>query len=276
MSIARRDFLHTTAAGLGALAAPLLVPGAAHAAGTATGQPATGAREVYEWRSYDLRRGPKERLLSDHVRDALIPALRRAGTGPDGAFTVAAGGDTPSLHQLNPHPSAESVVTLPARLAADAEFRRAGAAVLDAPSSDPVYEGIESSLLLAFTGMPRLAVPPQLAAGRGRLFELRRYAAHSERASATKIQMFNEAEIKIFARLGMHAVFYGQAIAGADQPNLTYLLAFDDMRDRDARWGTFGSDPEFRALAARPEYTDAAIVSSISNVFLRPTAFSQL
>jgi hypothetical protein len=276
MSIARRDFLQTTAAaGLGALAAPVVGLGTAQAAPPAAAQP-PAARELYEWRSYDLRRGPKERLLADHVRDALIPALRRAGTGPVGAFTVAAGGDTPSLHLLIPHPSAESVATLPARLAADAEFRRAGAAVLDAPSSDPVYEGIESALLLAFTGMPRLAVPPQLAAGRGRLFELRRYAAHSERASATKIQMFNEAEIAIFARLGMHAVFYGQAIAGADQPNLTYLLAFDDMRDRDARWGSFGSDPEFRALAARPEYTDAAIVSSISNVFLRPTAFSQI
>ena len=276
MSIARRDFLHATAAaGIGALAAPLAPIGTAHAGEVDAAQPPAG-RELYEWRTYDLRRGPKERLMADHVREALIPALRRAGTGPVGVFTVVAGGDSPSLHLLIPHPSAESVVTLPARLAVDAEFRRAGAAVLDAPSSDPVYEGIESSLLLAFAGMPRLAVPPQLTAGRGRLFELRRYAAHSERASATKIQMFNEAEIAIFARLGMHAVFYGQAIAGADQPNLTYLLAFDDMRDRDARWGTFGSDPEFRALASRPEYTDAAIVSSISTMFLRPTAFSQL
>ena len=133
MSIARRDFLHTTAAaGLGALAAPLAVAGTAQATETAAAQPPAG-RELYEWRSYDLRRGPKERLMADHVRDALIPALRRLGTGPIGAFTVAAGGDTPSLHLLIPHPSAESVVTLPARLAADAEFRRAGAAVLDAP-----------------------------------------------------------------------------------------------------------------------------------------------
>ena len=46
--------------------------------------------------------------------------------------------------------------------------------------------------------------------------------------------------------------------------------------DRDTKWSAFGSDPEFRALVAKPELSDAAIVSSISNVFLRPTAYSQI
>ena len=59
-------------------------------------------------------------------------------------------------------------------------------------------------------------------------------------------------------------------------PNLTYMLVFDDMRDRDARWGAGVADPEFRALLAKPENSDAAIVSSISSLFLRPGAGSQL
>ena len=145
-----------------------------------------------------------------------------------------------------------------------------------APAADPPYERIESSLMVAFAGHPRLALPPQLAAGKGRLFELRRYESHSELASATKIDVFNRWEAAIFARHSMHAVFYGQTIVGAKMPNLTYLLAFDDMRDHDARWGEFGSDPEWRAIAAKPEYADPAIVSSISNVFLRPTAYSEI
>jgi hypothetical protein len=270
MTTTRRDFLHASlAAGLGAVSLPEALAAAPSAA-----QPA--AREVYELRSYDLRRGPNEQRMNDYVRDALVPALRRLGTGPVGAFTVVAGGDSPSLHLLIPHPSAESVATLPDRLAADAEYQRAGAAVLQTPSSNPAYESVESSLFLAFRGMPRLAVPPQLAAGKGRLLELRRYDSHSERASATKIAMFNDAEIAIFARLGFHAVFYGQAIAGPHQPNLTYMLAFDDMRDHDARWSAFGQDPEFRALVSKPENSDAAIVSNITNMFLRPTAYSQI
>jgi hypothetical protein len=273
----RREFVRTAgalAAGVGALG----TPAALHAAGQPA-QPAAqpaAAREYYELRAYHLRRGPREQLMTAYVRDALVPALRRHGTGPVGVFTVAVGPDAPTLHLLVPHPTMASVATLPERLAADAEYRRIGAPVLDAPAAEPPYDRIESSLLVAFAGQPRLAVPPQLAAGKGRVFELRRYESHSERASATKIDVFNQAEIAIFARHGMHAVFYGQTLIGPHQPNLTYLLAFDDLRDRDARWGAFGSDPEFRALVAKPEYSDPAIVSSISNVFLRPTGYSQI
>jgi hypothetical protein len=74
----------------------------------------------------------------------------------------------------------------------------------------------------------------------------------------------------------MHPVFFGQTLIGSRQPNLTYLLAYDDMRAREAQWSAFGGDPEFRALIAKPEYSDAAIVSSISTLFLNPTSYSQL
>ena len=237
-------------------------------------QPA--GRDYYELRAYHLRRGPHERQMSDYVKDALVPALRRIGTGPVGVFNVAVGPDSPTLYVLITHPTADSVATLPERLAADDEYRKAGAAVIDAPAESPPYDRIESSLLVAFAGHPRLALPPQLAAGKGRVFELRRYESHSEKASATKIGLFNQAEIAIFAKHEMHAVFYSQALVGPRLPNLTYMLAFDDLRDRDTKWSAFGSDPEFRALVAKPELSDAAIVSSISNVFLRPTAFSQI
>jgi hypothetical protein len=268
----RREFLR----GAGALAAGAAL-GAPSTLGAMSGdtQPSAG-REYYELRAYHLRRGPHERQMSDYAKDALVPALRRAGTGPVGVFTVAIGPDSPTLYVLIPHPSIESVTTVAQSLVADAEYKRAGAAVLDAPAGDPPYERIESSLFVAFAGMPRLAVPPQLAAGKGRLFELRRYESHSEKASATKIDLFNRAEIAIFAKHGFHAVFYAQSLVGAHQPNLTYMLAFDDMADHDARWREFGSDPDFRALVAKPEFSDAAIVSSISNIFLRPTSFSQI
>ena len=238
-------------------------------------QPAS-AREYYELRTYHMRTGPAVAALGNYFRDALVPALRRIGTGPVGVFTVAIGPDAPSFYVLIPHRTMESVGTLHERLAADDEYRRAGAAVVDAPASSPAYERVESSLLVAFAGIPRLEVPPQTAAGGRRLFELRRYESHSQKASRTKIDVFNRSEIAIFRRAGMHPVFFGQTVVGGRMPNLTYLLAFDDMRARDAAWSAFGSDPEWRAIAAKPELSDAAIVSSISNVFLRPTAYSQI
>lgn len=235
--------------------------------------PAAQTPELYEWRTYRLTNAHPVAAFGAYLRDALVPALRRHGTGPVGVFTVAIGPDAPSFHVLVPHPSADSVARLPARLADDAEYRRAGAAVLDAPSSRPAFERLESALLVAFAGMPRLALPP---AGARRLFELRRYESHSERASRTKIGMFDQAEIAIFRRAGMHPVFFGETIVGAHRPNLTYLLAYESMEDHDRQWSAFGRDPEWRALSARPEFADSAIVSRISSLYLRPTAFSQV
>jgi hypothetical protein len=282
----RRTLLASALPTAGALAAGALVAGPARAAlGWTTGaqpgaQPGraqpSAEREIYELRVYRLRNGPQVARMQNYCRAALVPALRRQGTGPVGVFTVAAGPDGPSLYLLIPHASAESVVLLPERLAGDPEYRRAGAPVLEAPASDPPYEGIESSLLRAFVGMPRLEVPAQAAGGKKRLFELRRYESHSERASQTKVDVFDRDEITIFRRHGMAPVFFGQSLIGERQPNLTYMLAFDDMRDRDARWSAFVSDPDFRAIISKPEYSDAAIVSSISNLFLSPTPFSQL
>ena len=48
--------------------------------------------------------------------------------------------------------------------------------------------------------------------------------------------MFNEGEIGIFQRLGMSPVFFGQTIIGRNQPNLVYMLAFDDMAHRERAW----------------------------------------
>ncbi|HVG38767.1 MAG TPA: NIPSNAP family protein, partial [Pyrinomonadaceae bacterium] len=59
-------------------------------------------------------------------------------------------------------------------------------------------------------------------------------------------------------------------------PNLTYMLTFENMAAHDRNWGAFVSDPEWKKLSATPGYTDPEIVTNISNVFLRPTPYSQI
>jgi hypothetical protein len=53
-------------------------------------------------------------------------------------------------------------------------------------------------------------------------------------------------------------------------------VVYADMPDHDQAWAKFGADPEWQRLRSQPGYADAEIVSSISNVFLRPTAYSQI
>jgi len=54
------------------------------------------------------------------------------------------------------------------------------------------------------------------------------------------------------------------------------MLVFDNMAAREKNWGAFASDPEWKKLSTTPGYTDSEIVTNISNVFLRPTAYSQI
>ena len=74
----------------------------------------------------------------------------------------------------------------------------------------------------------------------------------------------------------MSPVFFGQTLIGQNLPNLTYMLAFDDLASRDKLWRDFGMTPSGENSARNPVFSDAEIVSNISNSILRPLAFSPI
>jgi hypothetical protein len=59
-------------------------------------------------------------------------------------------------------------------------------------------------------------------------------------------------------------------------PNLTYMLTFPNMEARDRNWATFVADPEWKKLSTTPGYTDAEIVSNITNSILSPARYSEV
>jgi hypothetical protein len=263
----RRNFLMTSLAA-GASALPAL---AAESSGDAA-----SSREYYELREYRLNKGPMQKRADDYFRQALLPALHRAGTGPVGVFNVSIGPESPTTYILIPHSSFESAATLQQHLAKDQEYQKSGEPFLSAPASDPPYAALESTLLLAFEKMPRIEVPAGAKERQPRIFELRTYHSHSERAGIKKVEMFNNGEIAIFRRVGLNPVFFGQRIFGINQPSLTYMLTYPDMAARQKAWTAFGPDPEWRKLSTTPGYTDAEIVASISNILLTPASYSEI
>jgi hypothetical protein len=234
------------------------------------------AREFYELRLYHLRRGPKQKLFEDYCREAAIPAMGRLGIGPVGVFNVMTGPDSPTVYVLIPYKSADEFITTAERLKADPDYQKAGAEFISAPATDPAYVRVESSLMVAFDGMPKLEVPAAAAEKKPRIFELRTYESHSKRANKKKIEMFNIGEIAIFRRAGLAPVFFGETIIGPKLPNLTYMLTYENQAAREASWSKFGADPEWKKLSTTPGYTDPEIVSNISNVLLRPASCSQI
>lgn len=260
----RRDFLAATAV---AAISPLpTLDSLAHHQGA--------ARQFIELRRYHLLPGARQKAFTSFVGETAIPAMNRAGIAHVGAFEVVYGENAPSLLLVLAHPSLDSVVSLRERLVNDTAYTRAGAAILDAPISDPAFVRAESTLLRAFEAMPALETPTGATAGRSRIFELRTYESHSDRAALNKLQMFNAGEIPIFRRAGLTPVFFGETVIGAKTPSLTYMLAFPDMATRDPAWSSFGKDPDWKKLSGDPQYQDN--VSAISDIILRPTPFSQL
>ena len=266
----RRDFV---AGSIGASLVPAL--GAAAASGQTPEAPApAGKPQLLELRRVHLRQGQMVTRYQEYAKTALVPALNRAGVKPVGAFNVAVGPDSPTVYLLLPHSSAESMLTLTSRLNDDAEYQKAGAAFRALPASDPPYLRRESSLMTTFAGAPTLDPPSGANAVPSRVFELRTYKSHNDRAGAKKIEMFEKGEFPIFRRDGLTWVFFGKDVVGNTLPSLTYMLVFANLAAYDKAWATFRDDPDWVKLRGLPEYQD--IVSTIDKVLLRPTDYSQI
>ncbi len=257
----RREFLRTSCAtGLAALSA-----------GTAAAADQPPVRDYYELRRYEIETEEQKTGLDTFLSDAAIPALNRLGISPVGVFYPWE--DLSPVYVLIRHNSPDSLVTMTQRLSEDAEFMDRGAAFLDAPAESPAYKRMTSSLMIAFEGMPRLEVPIKSS---GRVLQLRTYESPSVKTGLKKIEMFNRGEINIFRQSGLNPVFFGQTLVGDKMPNLTYMLVFNNMDERQANWKRFGSSPEWQALRSIPEYADKRILCGITNLYLKPADYSQI
>jgi hypothetical protein len=269
----RRDFLTST------LGATLFVAAGnkADAVGHTQGPGAKATPEFYVWRQYILKTGPQPRRLADFLQNAAIPALNRLGHSPIGVFEVTAGLPTPTIFVLTPSSSLDSLLGIEAGLERDEAFMKAASPYLDAPATDPVYVRQELSLLTAFPNVPRIEVPAATATKAPRIFELRTYESHNERAHRAKVRMFTElGEVDIFRRVGLTPVFFGRTFIGPRMPSFTYMLVHENMAAREKSWDGFRTSPDWKKLSSTPGYADAEIVSNITTVFLRPAAYSQV
>lgn len=262
----RRDFLTTS------LAASTIALTKQSQAQT----PAPSGREYYELRKYHMQTGPQTKLTDSYIADTLIPALNRLGIAPVGAFHLDIGPETPTLYLLLPCSNLETLVTADLRLARDEQFMKAAEPFWSAPATAPAFIRVDSSLLVAFEGHPKLTVPAATAQHGKRIFQLRTYESPSNGDHVRKVEMFHHGEFEIFHNAGFAQVFYGDTLVGPRMPNLTYMLSFADLADLTAKWDVFRNDPAWKKLSGSPRYNFEQIVSNISNLILSPTPYSQI
>jgi hypothetical protein len=272
----RREFLKTSmaASALAGLNSATL-SGAADSAGA--------AREYYELRVYHLKSGAGRTLLDGYLQKAAIPAWNRLGAKNVGVFvqqersgsaTGTEARDTDAVWVLIPYPSPNAIAEAANQLATDTELQKAGAEYLQSAKEHPAFERIDSWLMLAFAGMPRLELAAYSRDMKPRMFELRTYESHSEVKALKKVEMFNSGEIETMRQVGLAPVFYGQALIGKNLPHLTYMVSAEDEAAHKQHWSDFGKHPVWNKLKNDPQYADT--VSKITNWFLVPTSYSQI
>ena len=88
-------------------------------------------------------------------------------------------------------------------------------------------------------------------------------------------QRFEATTLKMWAKHGIRQVGFWTTLIGESSQTLTYLIEWESLAEREAKWTAFMRDPEW--IAARAETEKAGpIVANIRNCILQPTGYSKL
>ena len=79
--------------------------------------------------------------------------------------------------------------------------------------------------------------------------------------------------LKIWDKHGIKQAGFWTTLIGDSNQELTYLLAWESLADREKKWNAFMADPAWINARADSE-KDGPILANASNRSLQPTAFS--
>ena len=106
------------------------------------------------------------------------------------------------------------------------------------------------------------------------IYELRLYHPMPGKLPAL-LRRFEDHTLKIWERMGIRLVGFWTTLIGESNQQLTYMLAWESMAERETLWSKFAADAEWIEVAAESE-REGPLVQNIANQLLRPTMFSPL
>jgi hypothetical protein len=104
------------------------------------------------------------------------------------------------------------------------------------------------------------------------IYELRIYRCVPGRQSALLSRFKNET-LRIWEKHGIRQAGFWTTLIGKSSQEITYMLVWDSLAEREKRWSGFLADPEWTTVVAMTE-KDGQLVESINSQLLTPTAFS--
>lgn len=245
--------------------------GAAAAAGLGSAQSGGGRTAIYRLDYLYFRQGSQGARITEFLSSQM--PLMVKNTRAAGVFTTMIGPHVPMTLVLQGFGSLEEMEAADRRLRADAGYR----AALDKmeQGSEPPYDSADRVLLRAAEFSPEvvaLAERPKTP----RLFELRVYHSPTERQLGFLHERFNGPEIDVFHRSGIFPILYTDTLAGPNMPNLTYLIPFASLAEREKAWAAFLSNPDWLKAREDSVTRGGQIVAATSQVLLQPAPFSPI
>ncbi len=106
------------------------------------------------------------------------------------------------------------------------------------------------------------------------IYELRIYRTLPGRLPAL-LDRFQNHTLRIWERFGIRQAGFWTTVIGESNYDLTYLIAWNSMAEREQKWAAFQNDSEWKKVVAETE-KDGPINANVSSQFLKPTAFSSV
>ena len=106
------------------------------------------------------------------------------------------------------------------------------------------------------------------------IYETRVYRCIPGRLPAL-LNRFQNTTLKLWEQHGIRQVGFFTTLVGESNQELTYILAWESMAERETKWNGFMADKVWIAARAKSE-EDGPIIANIVNQFLQPTSFSAM
>ena len=106
------------------------------------------------------------------------------------------------------------------------------------------------------------------------IYEFRIYRCLPNRLPAL-LKRFETNTLRIWEKHGIRQAGFWTTVIGEFNLDLTYLLAWESLAEREKKWVAFQTDPEWIAARDASE-KDGPIVATLSSSILQPTSFSSV
>jgi hypothetical protein len=106
------------------------------------------------------------------------------------------------------------------------------------------------------------------------IYEVRRYDAMPGQMPALQ-EVMADLAMPAFERAGMRVIGAWEPLVGAYTNEFTYMLAWEDLNEREEKWAAFFIDPEWQEGTSKLA-AGGPLVSREFHYFLKPTSYSPL